>query len=195
MTEPEIVRTTDAEQLAQSAAARLAKLPADAVGLQYCDPRSTVQNLCCVGPLVLSAVTRFGGNNNQSDFDPIDIGLIPNGLELSKHLFPNLTVTRDDGRTVRIDVNESFSLPGEFIGFEPAAFAIITFALILGAATFNLFYSFAAGMLMFAGLYVFALWATRRDPDMLRIPLSSPRFKTRYDAAKHDPYVIEVRRC
>lgn len=109
-------------------AARLAKLPADAVGIQYCDPRSTVQNICCIGPLVLSAITRLGGNNSQGDFDPIDIGLIPNGLELSNHLFPNLTVTRDDGRTVRIDVNESFSLPGEFVGFEPAAFAIITFA-------------------------------------------------------------------
>lgn len=109
-------------------AARLAKMPADVVGIQYCDPRSTIQNLCCIGPLVLSAVTRLGPNNNQTDFDPIDIGLIPNGLELSKHLFPNLTVTRDDGKTVRIDVNESLSLPGEFIGFEPAAFAILTFA-------------------------------------------------------------------
>src|SRR5262249_8300036 len=109
-------------------AARLAKMPADVVGIQYCDPRSTVQNLCCIGPLVPSAFTRRGQNNNQSDFDPIDIGLIPNGLELSKHLFPNLTMTRDDGKTVRIDVNESLSLPGEFIGFEPFGFAILTFA-------------------------------------------------------------------
>ena len=46
-------------------------------------------------------------------------------------------------------------------------------ALILGAATFNLFYSFLAGLLMFLGLYGFALWATRRDPDMLRILLAS----------------------
>jgi len=52
-------------------------------------------------------------------------------------------------------------------------------ALILGAATFNLFYSFLAGLLMFVGLYGFALWATRRDPDMLRILLASS--KTRRD--------------
>ena len=32
-------------------------------------------------------------------------------------------------------------------------------SLLLGAATFNLFYSFAAGLLMFFGLYAFALWA------------------------------------
>ena len=42
-----------------------------------------------------------------------------------------------------------------------------------GAATFNLFYSFLAGLLMFGGLYGFALWATARDPEMLRILLAS----------------------
>jgi type IV secretory pathway TrbD component len=68
-------------------------------------------------------------------------------------------------------------------------------ALTMGAATFNLFYSFAAGLLMFAGLYVFAFSTTKRDPEMLRILLSSSRFKTRYDAAKHEPFVVEVRRC
>ena len=68
-------------------------------------------------------------------------------------------------------------------------------ALTMGTGTFNLFYSFAAGLLMFAGLYLFALWATKRDPDLLRILLASSRFKTRYDAAKHDVFVLEVRRC
>ena len=68
-------------------------------------------------------------------------------------------------------------------------------ALLMGAATFNLFYSFVAGLLMFAGLHVFALWATRRDPQMLRILLSSSRARARYDAAKHAPVEIEVRAC
>jgi type IV secretory pathway TrbD component len=68
-------------------------------------------------------------------------------------------------------------------------------ALLMGAATFNLFYSFLAGLLMFAGLYAFACWATKRDPQMLRILLSSSRFKARYDAAKHAPVAIEVRSC
>ena len=68
-------------------------------------------------------------------------------------------------------------------------------ALMMGAATFNLFYSFVAGLLMFMALYLFALWSTKRDPEMLRILLSSSRFRARYDAAKHDRFVIEVRRC
>jgi type IV secretory pathway TrbD component len=49
--------------------------------------------------------------------------------------------------------------------------------------------------LMFVALYAFALWATKRDPDMLRILLCSSRFKARYDAAKHQPFVIEVHSC
>ena len=66
-------------------------------------------------------------------------------------------------------------------------------ALTMGAATFNLFYSFLAGLLMFVALYGFALWATKHDPDMLRILLSSSRFRPRYDAIKHTRFDVEVR--
>src|ERR1700681_4310794 len=68
-------------------------------------------------------------------------------------------------------------------------------ALLMGAATFNLFYSFLAGLLTFVGLYGFALWSTKRDPQMLRILLSSSRFRTRYDAAKHVCADVEVSSC
>ena len=68
-------------------------------------------------------------------------------------------------------------------------------ALILGAATFNLFYSFLAGLLMFVGLYGFALWATRRDPDMLRILIASSKTRRRYDPVKHEPFDVEVVSC
>jgi hypothetical protein len=108
-------------------AERLSKMPADAVGLQYCNPKSVVANLCTAGPLVIGTLAgqlfRSGRNN---EFDPVDLGLIPNSHELGKHLFPNLTYTRDDGKTVRIEVNDSFSLPLEFIGLEPVIFAVFT---------------------------------------------------------------------
>lgn len=68
-------------------------------------------------------------------------------------------------------------------------------ALLLGAATFNLFYSFLAGLLTCLTLYVFALWATKRDPQMLHILLSSARFRTRYDVLKHTAFDVEVRPC
>src|SRR5262245_35233443 len=65
-------------------------------------------------------------------------------------------------------------------------------ALLVGAATFNLFYSFLAGLLIAVGLYAFALLATRRDPEMLRILLASSRARRRYDAGKHQPAHIRV---
>jgi len=65
-------------------------------------------------------------------------------------------------------------------------------ALLMGAATFNLFYSFVAGLLMFGGLYGFAAWATGKDPSMLRILLSSSRFRVRFDPAKHERQDVEV---
>jgi hypothetical protein len=105
-------------------AARIAKLPADACSLQFCDPRATVQNLCCVAPLGLNTLNTLLNNSrsdNESTYDPFDIGLLPNSHELCKHLFPNLTVIRNDAASIRIEVNESFSLPLEFLGVETVA--------------------------------------------------------------------------
>ena len=65
-------------------------------------------------------------------------------------------------------------------------------ALLLGAATFNLFYSFLAGLLIFAGLYGGALWATRHDPELLRILVASSNVRQRYDPGKHRPVNMEA---
>src|SRR3954471_15942271 len=67
-------------------------------------------------------------------------------------------------------------------------------ALLVGAATFNLFYSFLAGLVMAGGLYTFALWATRRDPQMLRILLASSTAHRRYDPSKHVPTPVRASR-
>src|SRR5204862_8337706 len=61
-------------------------------------------------------------------------------------------------------------------------------ALLVGAATFNLFYSFLAGCLVFATLYGFAAWSASHDPQMLQILLRSGRLRTRYDAAKYSRF-------
>ena len=59
-------------------------------------------------------------------------------------------------------------------------------ALLVGAATFNLFYSFVAGCLLFSVLYAFALWSTKHDPQMLQIVLRAGTNCARYDAAKRE---------
>jgi hypothetical protein len=48
---------------------------------------------------------------------------------------------------------------------------------------------------MFVGLYTFALWATKRDPEMLRILLASSKARRRYDPGKHDRVDVEVGSC
>ena len=65
-------------------------------------------------------------------------------------------------------------------------------ALLMGAGTFNLFYSFSAGLVMFLSLYAFGLSAGKRDPQMLRILLSSSRCRSRYDAVKHARFDVEI---
>ena len=66
------------------------------------------------------------------------------------------------------------------------------FAMLMGAATFNLFYSFWAGVLVFTGLYGFSLWATSRDPEMLRIVIASSGARRRYDPGKHERFDVEI---
>ena len=54
---------------------------------------------------------------------------------------------------------------------------------------------FVAGLLMFVALYGFALWATWRDPEMLRILLASSKLRNRYDPGKHTRVELEVVPC
>lgn len=66
-------------------------------------------------------------------------------------------------------------------------------ALLVGAATFNLFYSFLAGCLLFGAIYGFAWACAARDPQMLQILLRSSQSRRRYDAAKRTAAVMEAR--
>ena len=42
------------------------------------------------------------------------------------------------------------------------------------------------------GAVGFAVWATKRDPQMLRILLTSSQARRRYDPGKHQSVVVEV---
>ena len=64
-------------------------------------------------------------------------------------------------------------------------------ALLVGVVTFNLFYSFLAGCVLFAALYGAARWSTVHDPQLLQIILRSGQNRRRYDAAKHVPFRVE----
>jgi type IV secretory pathway TrbD component len=64
------------------------------------------------------------------------------------------------------------------------------FALTMGAAVFNLLHTFFGGMLMFSLLYWFARWATKTDPQILRLLLNSSKARTQYDPMKFVPIPV-----
>jgi type IV secretory pathway TrbD component len=84
-------------------------------------------------------------------------------------------------------VHRSLSRPLTLLGAERKLFF---FALCLGAATFNLLGSFLGGVLMFFLLYLAARWATRTDPQMLRILLTAATLRRQYDPAKFSPVTM-----
>ncbi len=63
----------------------------------------------------------------------------------------------------------------------------------IGAGTFNLLGSLRAGLLMFGLLYGLAHWATRTDPQILRLLLASARLRTQYDPVKFAPVTLRRR--
>ena len=82
-------------------------------------------------------------------------------------------------------VSKSINKPLTFWGAERRLFFL---AVIVAAATFNFFASLVSGIVMFAGLYGFARWATRTDPQILRILLNSAKFRRHYDPARRAPF-------
>ena len=86
-------------------------------------------------------------------------------------------------------VFRSLNRPLTILGAERKLFF---FALVLGACVFNLLNSLAGAVGMFFALYLFARWATRTDPQILRFLLTAAKLRNQYDPAKFSP--ISIRR-
>jgi type IV secretory pathway TrbD component len=84
-------------------------------------------------------------------------------------------------------VHRSLSRPLTLLGAERKLFF---FALCLGATTFNLLGSLLGGVLIFSLLYLAARWATRTDPQILRILLTAATLRCQYDPAKFSPVAM-----
>ena len=89
----------------------------------------------------------------------------------------------------RNPVFRSLNAPLTLLGAERKLFF---FAMVMGAAVFNLLHTFLGGLLMFALLFCFARWATKTDPQILRFLLNSAKTRAQYDPMKFAP--IPVRR-
>lgn len=92
-----------------------------------------------------------------------------------------------NGRRINF-VPRSLSRPLTILGAERKLFF---FAMCVGAGTFNLLGSFLGGLLMFLLLYFLAHWATKTDPQILKLLLASAKSRSQYDPAKFS--VVTVR--
>jgi type IV secretory pathway TrbD component len=86
-------------------------------------------------------------------------------------------------------VFRSLNRPLTYLGAERK---LCFFALMMGGAVFNLMKTLVGGILVFLALYLFARWATKTDPQILRFLLNSGRTRTQYDPMKFSP--VPVRR-
>ena len=86
-------------------------------------------------------------------------------------------------------VYKALNKPLTILGAERKLFFV---ALIMGAATFNLFGSLLGGLLIFGSLFLMAQWATRTDPQILRILFNSSKFRREYDPAKYSEQDVQV---
>lgn len=87
-------------------------------------------------------------------------------------------------------VYRALNSPLTLLGVERRLFF---FALVMGAAVFNLLHTLFGGILMFTLLYQFARWVTKTDPQILRLMMNSARARTQYDPMKFSP--VQVRRA
>jgi hypothetical protein len=89
----------------------LDKYPGGFNSIQVSDPRPTVRTLLSVAPLVLNIINSIGNTPFVPGFRPFDLELIPHAQEATLHLFPNVTVSTDDGKRVRSETRGSLLLP------------------------------------------------------------------------------------
>jgi len=88
----------------------LGQFPSEFTAIKVSDPRPMVQTVLSVLPFgfnILNAV----GTPLVPGFRPFDIDLIPHAQEASRHLFPNVSVTIDNGTRIRTETRGSLVLP------------------------------------------------------------------------------------
>jgi hypothetical protein len=106
-------------------AGTLNQLPRRFTGIAVSDPRPGVRLVLAFAPPVVRAVQQLLQQTGVKEF-PIDVGSLPNAHEATRHLFPNVSVTTDDGRVVRIDSRSS--LPLGVGGIDSYSFLALAFA-------------------------------------------------------------------
>jgi hypothetical protein len=99
----------------QRVAGLLEQLPKEFHSIAYSDPRPTMKQLFSIAPLIGATL------NNLSPEIQFDVGSLPNAQEASFFLFPNVAVSSDDGKVLRLDSRASLALPIDVTGLDTYA--------------------------------------------------------------------------
>jgi hypothetical protein len=87
-------------------AATVAKLPKEFTALGYTDPRPTVELILSIAPIVAGFANSF-----LPDLK-LEVGMLPNAHEATKHLFPNISISYMEGKIWRMETWASLALLG-----------------------------------------------------------------------------------
>jgi hypothetical protein len=97
----------------------LDKLPKEFVSISVADPRPMVKQILAVSPLIGAAV------NSALPDGKFDVGLIPNGQEATRYLFPNVGVSTVDDHALRLETRASLALPLELSNTDAAVLGLV----------------------------------------------------------------------
>ena len=106
----------------------LEELPKEFLSISYSDPRPSVKEILSIAPLVAGTANSFTPDSK------FEVGSLPNAQEATRHLFPNVSVTTDDGKTLRLETRASLQLPFDVTGLD--AYGLFAFFAIFRAGNF-----------------------------------------------------------
>lgn len=92
------------------AAKVLKSMPQETTAISVSDPRPAVKGLLSLAPGLFYIANTIVPQVAKG-IPAFDLSVIPHAEEATRHLFPNVTVTTDDGKTIRIQSRSSLALP------------------------------------------------------------------------------------
>ena len=97
----------------------LADLPKEFISVSFSDPRPSVKEILSVAPLIGGLANSFTPDSK------FDVAGLPGAQEATQHLFPNLSATTDDGKTLRLETRASLALPFDVNGLDTYGLFIV----------------------------------------------------------------------
>jgi hypothetical protein len=84
--------------------------PKEYTAISISDPRPTVQGLLSVAPAIMNLANTLLPNVLPGA-PMFDVGVIPHAQDAVRYLSPNITITTDDGKKIRMETRASLALP------------------------------------------------------------------------------------